>query len=451
MRSASASPLNRPVPAAEAADPIADGELDTLFADLKPARRVALAVSGGPDSLALLDCFDRWRRLPGRPEAIVLSVDHRLRAGSGEDAAAVSRVAAARGLAARVLVWDGPRPASGVEAAARAARYGLMLRAAREEGASHLLLAHHRDDQAETFLMRLARGSGVFGLGAMRREAGAGEVTIVRPFLDLPRARLAATTAAAGLVPVTDPMNSDPRFLRARIRRMMPLLAAGGISSAGIAEAARRFAAAADAIDWAASRVIAAAVRFDHLAIAWLDPGPFLPAPAEVRLRALTRLLQAIGGQPYPPRSDRLAALDRGIGEAHGRFKRTLAGAVIERRGRRFALYREAGRIGLPETAALGRSSLFWDRRFEITIGDRVPPDVMVGALGERGRRAIGAEASLAPADALAALPAIRRGTEILAVPSLSWRAAAAGDFVVAARPLIGERTAAPSRFPDIG
>lgn len=437
--------------AAEAAEPVADGELDALFAAVEAAGRVALAISGGADSLALLDCFDRWRRKRGRPDAIVLSVDHRLRENSGAEAAAVVAAAAARGLAARVLAWEGPRPQSAVEAAARVARYRLMLQAARAEGATHLLLGHHRDDQAETFLMRLARGSGLFGLAAMRRELSAGNITIVRPFLELPRARLAATTAAAGLVPVEDPMNADLRFLRARIRRMMPLLAANGLDAAEIAAATRRLAAAADAIDEAASHAVAAAVQFDDLGIAWLGREPFFSRPAEVRLRALTRLLQAIGGETYPPRVEKLEALDRAMATAQGRFKRTLAGSVVERRAAGFALYRETGREGLLDVAVAGPATLVWDHRFEITIGDRAPTDVMVGALGESGRRAIGATATLAPAGALAALPALRRGAEILAVPSLCWRAAEAGDFAIAARPLVEERTVVPLRFPDVG
>jgi tRNA(Ile)-lysidine synthase len=451
MRSASASPLNRQVPAAEPADAIVDGELDAIFAAVEAASRVALAVSGGPDSFALLDCFDRWRRKRGRPEGIVLSVDHRLRAGSAEEAAAVARAAAARGLPVRILVWEGPRPESAVEAAARLARYRLMLTATREAGASHLLLAHHRDDQAETFLMRLAAGSGVFGLAAMRRVVSVGDVTIVRPFLDFPSARLVATTAAAGLRPVEDPMNADPRFLRARLRRIMPLLAENGLNPAEIAAAAGRLAGAADALEAAAERVIAAAVQFDGLAIGWLDQAMLFDEPGEVRRRVLTRLLQAIGGEPYPPRTAKLEAIDDAMGRIGGRFKRTLAGTVIERRGFGYALYRETGRVGLPGLPAKGPSRFVWDHRFEITIGEGMPPDVMVGALGEDGRREIKAFKPGAPAGAIAALPAFRRAQEIVAVPSLSWRHAGADGFAIAARPLVAERSMAPLRFPDAG
>ena len=138
------------------------------------------------------------------------------------------------------------------------------------------------------------------------------------------------------------------------------------------------------------------------------------------------------------------------MAQARGRFKRTLAGAVIERRGARFALYREAGRDGLPEIAVKEAVSLVWDHRFEITIGDGAPQDVMVGALGETARRKLGIRAGDAPADALAAVPAFRRGAEILAVPSLSWSLPEPIGFSATARALIAERTATPLRFPDI-
>jgi tRNA(Ile)-lysidine synthase len=231
----------------------------------------------------------------------------------------------------------------------------------------------------------------------------------------------------------------------------MPLLAENGLDSAAIAAAAGRLAAVADAIEVVADRLIEAAVRFDDLAIAWLDPVAYFGGPGEVRRRVLTRLLQAIGGEAYPPRSAKLEALDDAMAKARGRFKRTLAGSVIERRGGGFALYRETGRQGLPEVAAIGAARFVWDHRFEITIGDGVPPDVMVAALGEAGRRAIAAETAPTPADALAALPAFRRGAEILAVPSLSWRKAESGGFAAVARSLVAERSMTPQRFPDVG
>jgi tRNA(Ile)-lysidine synthase len=282
----------------------------------------------------------------------------------------------------------------------------------------------------------------------MRRSTKAGIVTILRPFLDVPRSRLAATTAAAGLVAVDDPMNADPRFLRARIRRAMPLLAGFGLDPETLSTAASRLRLAADAIEAAASAAVARHVIADDLGVATLGRGLF-DEPEEVARRVLIRILAAIGGEPYPPRSERLGALlDAMRNHAGGRFKRTLAGAVVERRGGQFALYREIGRAGLERLSLLPERTITWDHRFRIGAGAGLPEGLVVGALGEAGRLATGARAGAAPAGALAALPAIRRGTAILAVPSLGHGDAA---LPLTVRALAAERIADPPAFPDFG
>ena len=438
--------------AAEASEPLADGELDALFAPIAGVRRVALAVSGGADSLALLDAVDRWRRVPGRPAAIVLTVDHRLRDGSEKEAERVVALAAERGLEARHLVSSKLRPTGDVEGAARRARYRLLVAATRQLLASHLLLAHHRDDQAETFLMRLQRGSGVFGLAAMRPQVRAGDVVIFRPFLGVSRSRLAATAAVAGLVPVEDPMNSDPRFLRARIRRIMPLLAAEGFGPAEIAATTHRLALAADAVDAAVDRLIAEAAVVDALAVAAVDAAAFVAAPEEVRLRLLVRLLIAIGGEDYPPRFARLEGLHRAMAShpGHGRLKRTLAGVVLEWRAGRFLAYREIGREGLPTISIGGGYAGAWDHRFRVAAGSHGFSGLTLGPLGEEGRIAIGARAEGTPAGALAALPALRRGAKIVAVPALSYATMTAPGLDVTVTAILAERLAELPRFPDL-
>lgn len=451
MRSASGSPTNRPLRAVDSAGPLAAGELDALFAPIADANRIGLAVSGGADSLALLVTAAAWSARRGRPDILVLTVDHRLREASAADAATVVAIATRFGLAARLLVSPNPQPDGDVEGAARTARYRLLVQAARDAGASHLLLAHQRDDQAETFLMRLQRGSGLFGLAAMRSEVRAGGLTLFRPFLDVARARLAATTAAAGLVPLDDPMNHDPRFLRARIRRVMPLLAAEGFGPAELAATARRLARAADAIDAAVDRLIAEGVSVDGLGVATIAPAPFGEAPEEVRQRLLVRLIMAIGGEDYPPRSDRLQNLHDAI-RAHplrGRFKRTLGGTVIEGRGRRFVAYREAGRQGLPVIALRAGEAVVWDHRFRVTAGQGIGGDLNVGGLGEADRRSLGIGTDRAPAPAIAALPALRSGAGIVAVPSVGW--VSEGEKPdVAVTAIVAGRLAEPIRFPDL-
>jgi tRNA(Ile)-lysidine synthase len=280
-------------------------------------------------------------------------------------------VARARGLEARALTWRGERPTGDVEAKARAARYRLLIDACRAIGATHLAVAHQQDDVAETFLMRLKRGSGVFGLAAMRPVLDAGGVTIVRPFLTVPRSRLAATTNAAGLTPVADPMNDDPKYERVRVRR---LLAAGDIDVAAIAGTAMRMAEAADVIDAAATGLLG---DVDEAGVAWLSVGAFAAAPSEVRMRVLVRLLLAFGGDDYPPRREKIAALADGM--LAGRpFKRTLAGVVVESRGERIAFSREAGRSGLPTVPIRPGSTVTWDRRYVVSVTKAAPAGLAI-------------------------------------------------------------------------
>ncbi|MCW5697773.1 MAG: tRNA lysidine(34) synthetase TilS, partial [Bauldia sp.] len=224
------------MPAADDA-PVGDSEADALFAPVAHADVVIAAVSGGKDSLALLDLLDRWRRRKrGRPVVHVATVDHGLRPGSVAEARAVVADARRRRMPATLLAWEGAKPRTGIEAAAREARYALLAELAADIGASHVITAHHRDDQAETVLLRLGRGSGLTGLAGMRAERPlAAGVVLFRPFLAVPSSRLAATAAAAGLTPADDETNRNPRFARARLRKAMPALAAEGVTAAGLA------------------------------------------------------------------------------------------------------------------------------------------------------------------------------------------------------------------------
>jgi tRNA(Ile)-lysidine synthase len=428
---------------AEAATPLHDSELDALFSSVADAELIALAVSGGADSLALMLAAARWSQLRGgRPRIVVLSVDHRLRRGSAREAATVVAAARSLGLDAMVLRRKGAAPVADIEAAARRARYRLLFEAARAAGASHVLTAHHRDDVVETFLLRLQRGAGLFGLAAMRPSIAVGDVVLHRPFLDMPRGRLVATTAAAGLPPVADPMNADPRFARARIRQLMPLLARKGLDPAELAVSARRFADAADAVDAAATDFFTESVRVDHLAVAWLDAARFRSAPEEVRARVLVRLLLAIGGGDYPPRGERLLSLLGAI-EKHrrGRFKRTLAGTVIEACGGQFAFYRETGRDGLESIALRPGSTIVWDHRFVVGLARRPGSGLTVAASGLDAGQAVGRTA----------VPGLWRRGRLLAAPSAGYFTKEAKDLAVTVRPILAERLARPPLFPDFG
>jgi tRNA(Ile)-lysidine synthase len=178
--------------------PISAQDARELFAAFKTLPAIVLAVSGGPDSMALMWLMARWRRgLSNGPRLVAVTVDHGLRPEAASEARDVKRLAKALDLPHRTVRWTGDKPRTGVPAAARAARYRLLTEAARTFGATHILTAHTRDDQAETLLMRLLRGSGIAGLSAMARESVRNGVVLTRPLLDVPKSRLIATPHAA--------------------------------------------------------------------------------------------------------------------------------------------------------------------------------------------------------------------------------------------------------------
>jgi tRNA(Ile)-lysidine synthase len=294
--------------------------------------------------------------------------------------------------------------------------------------------------------MRLARGSGVFGLSAMRRELTVGRITLTRPFLYVPRTRLAATAAAAGLAAFDDPMNLDLRFLRARVRRAMPAIAGAGWNSARLTALAARMREIADGIDLDASHLLSVGVRTDRLGTARLDPAVFLDAPTDVRMRALGRLLMAVGGSDYMPRYKRLAALHEAmrLDPEQGRLKRTLGSVVMERHRGLFVLYRELGRHPTPPVRLTPGMTLRWDSRFDVSVKAAAPRGLTLGALAE-GRRQTGAKPDYLPAAAFAAAPAVWSNGQVIAVPGVGW-----GRIVpVHVAPLLPSRLACPPLFPD--
>lgn len=431
---------NRPLLPAE--QPIGADEAHALFAPLASATGLALAVSGGADSLALMVAVARWAdAIPGVP-VHVLTVDHRLRTDSCDEARGVVAMARRLGLLARCLVWTGPRPETGIEAAAREARYRLLFAASRDLGCDHLLTAHHRDDVAETFLMRLGRGAGVFGLAAMRERIGVGGLTLFRPFLDLPRTRLAATTAAAGLSPVDDPMNGDPRFLRSKIRAALPVLEGCGLSAASLAGAARRLAAAAEAIDAQVDALLSRRASVSALGVVSLEASIIDDSPDAVRYRLMERVLTAAGGGDAPPRFARLEALCAALVEGDI-SARSLGGALVERRGGRVTVCREPGRLARAETPLAAEQSVFWDRRFEVEARTE---GLTLAPLGDEGLQVVGPGETSAQRAALLALPAVRRDGAVVAVPHIEGFGEAEAVF----REVVGERLRAPPLFPAL-
>jgi tRNA(Ile)-lysidine synthase len=345
---------------------LGDAEADALFADFLAEPTLVLAVSGGPDSTALLYLAARWRdRHKSSPRLIAVTIDHGLRPQARHEAAAVKRLAGKLGVEHRTMRWRGAKPATGLQEKARLARYGLLQLAARRAKSRRVLTAHTLDDQAETVLFRMARGSGLAGIAGMARlvpfaalvssawrpgrpadavcvvdgppepvagSAPVDEVLLVRPLLDLPKARLIVTLQAAGIAYAQDPSNVDPRFTRARLRKLMPALADEGLTPRRLTRLARRVrrseAALEAVVSWAARRL---GLRPDTRKIA-LDRQGWREMPAEIALRLLGRAISEIGDEG-PVELGKLESLSDALAEALAggapRLRRTLAGAMV--------------------------------------------------------------------------------------------------------------------------
>ncbi|WP_342726386.1 tRNA lysidine(34) synthetase TilS [Bradyrhizobium sp. B097] len=309
-----------------------------LFAGLARAPAIVLAVSGGPDSVALMWLAARWRRaLAQGPRLVAVTVDHGLRVEAAREARDVKRLARSLDLPHHTLRWSGPKPSTGVPAAAREARYGLLAQAARKHGATHIVTAHTRDDQAETLLMRMLRGSGVAGLSAMARETERDGVMLTRPLLDISKAQLIATLKKARISFADDPTNRDPSFTRPRLRALMPLLAEEGGDARNLARLAARIARANAAlevlVDGAEGYL---ALKSEDNFDAGFDAALFAVMPDEIRLRLLKRAIDRTGHEG-PAELGKvetlLAAVDEAVsqrsGQRESKLKQTLAGAVI--------------------------------------------------------------------------------------------------------------------------
>jgi len=312
--------------------PISATEAKALFADWRGLPALVLAVSGGPDSVALMWLAARWRKGFARgPRLLAVTVDHGLREQSSREAREVKRLARLLDIEHRTLRWIGDKPSRGVPAAAREARYRLLAQAARAARANHVLTAHTRDDQAETLLMRLLRGSGIAGLSAMARESERDGISLVRPLLDVPKSRLIATLSKAKIAFADDPTNHDTAFTRPRLRELLPLLAAEGGDARGLARLASRLARANAAVEVLADGAERYLALRSAPSLPGFDAGAFAALPEEIRLRLLRRSLDRVGHEG-PVELGKVEALltmlDRAIAAQSG-LKTTLAGAMI--------------------------------------------------------------------------------------------------------------------------
>lgn len=398
---------------------------ETALDRILPRRpgRIGVAVSGGGDSLGLLLLAADWTARHGIGLAAA-TVDHRLRPGSTREAESVATLCTRFGIPHQLLTWEGWDGRGNLQAEARAARRNLLRSWAEGAGLAHVLLGHTADDQAETVLMNLARGSGVDGLSGMPAVQG----PFLRPLLAARRSDLRALLRARGVDWIEDPSNDDPRFDRVKARRMMSDLSALGLTTGRLALTAAHMARARQTLDGAARAFAARHVR--------AEAGDLLLAPEVLVLgngdtpsRVLAAALSWVGARDHRPRHAALAALAAALlrGEA-----RTLGGVLARPEGRGARLTREA-RAAPSCPFPAGQSAHGWDRRWLIEAPEPAPAGLTLGPLGEDISRCPDWRATGLRRVTLMASPALRAGDDLVAAPladpQSGWRARIVADF----------------------
>ncbi|EFO31519.1 tRNA(ile)-lysidine synthase [Roseibium sp. TrichSKD4] len=356
---------------------LAPTDIDPLLDILSPYKSITLGVSGGADSLALLFLVVEWKKRQSWSGALdVVTVDHGLRAESAKEARFVSDICRSLQVRHTILEWRPEGALSNLQGRAREARYALIAEHMEESSSEALVLGHHLDDQAETFLDRLTRGSGVYGLSAMAsvEHQGPNGLQIVRPLLSLSKDQLVLSLEARGQSWVEDQSNEVEAYKRVRLRKLLKGLSDEGLSRDGLAETAKRMRRAREALEeWVSSfwstRVTQhpagpLAICFD----AWQN------LPLEMRLRVLSQALSATAGMEYPSRLSKLEALEADL-QKQAQLKKTMSGCIVSKTVRHLLVWKEVGRSEIPSVGLAkfmnGCRRRIWDGRFEITLEDQ--------------------------------------------------------------------------------
>ncbi|QDY69526.1 tRNA lysidine(34) synthetase TilS [Qingshengfaniella alkalisoli] len=319
---------------------------------------LGVAVSGGSDSTALLILAKDWARRNG-VGLYAATVDHRLRTESAQEAVQVAALCAELGLPHETLEWDRAEGGSNLQARAREARYALLADWAVAHRLDSVMIGHTQDDQAETFLLRLARGSGVDGLAAMseRRDGGLG-VMWLRPLLGISRAELRDDLTARGVDWLDDPSNNNPHFDRIKMRSSMPELAKLGLDTATLSQTAERMSLAREALSYMANSV-AERIAEVHLGDVVFDAAQLMVQPAEIRWRLLSGALKLVSDTSYRPRLSTLREIEAGLTAGK---RATLHGCVLSP-GKTWRITREAA--AAPDARVVPEA--IWDGRWRIS------------------------------------------------------------------------------------
>ena len=341
--------------------------------------KIAVAVSGGGDSMALALLVRDWVKGHGGPnggELIALTVDHGLRAESAAEAQKVGALLKDKGIAHELLVWQGDKPETHIQERAREARYKILTEACRKRGFGFLAVAHNLEDQTETFWMRLAHGSGLDGLAGMTPSRDVDGVKIIRPVMGFTRADLRATCEHYKVAWIEDPSNKNDKYLRVRLREFEDVLAQEGFTPARLAQTMQKLEDAREALAVMVATAFSTSVQVHPEGYATLNTQQWQKSPKEIQRRVLAQALTSVSPQEYPIGAEAIETTRLELQTA-GFMGKTLAGCeIFPAQGGYFVFVREAAIVEGPVEAAEGK---VWDKRFAVS---GVAAGVTIGALG---------------------------------------------------------------------
>lgn len=372
-----------------------------------PPAALGVAVSGGSDSLGLLAVLAQWAA-EGGPAIHAVTVDHGLRAEAAQEAREVARHCADLGVTHDILTWGGWSGEGNLQDAARRARYDLMADWAGKRGIEQVAVAHTADDQAETFLMRLARESGLDGLSAMVERKRHGGTVFCRPALGVRREDLRDILRSRGMSWIEDPSNANTDFERVKAREALAVLEPLGITAPGVARTAVHLAEARNTLNWYAFIAARDLVHVQAADIV-IDLRKFRILPDEICRRVLLEALKWVSGAHYGPRGKTLKLLMESL---RGGNDMALHGCHVSVNSREVRLSRELNAVVHLEIEAPG----LWDGRWKLE--GPWPEGARIAALGADGVLQCPAwrETGL-PLRSLSATPAVWRGEELIAAP----------------------------------
>lgn len=359
------------------------------FQYLESFEDIAVAVSGGADSMALLLLLREWylnlMSLDGEPPRIhVLTVDHGLRPEAADETAWVKNEAEKLGFNCVVLKWLGEKPRSGIQEEARKARYNLMADWCRQNHIPAILTAHHMDDQAETVIMRLARGAGVKGLAGVSGHYLWGDMNIIRPLLNISKAQLKWYLKDRDQKWIEDPGNSSDNFERVRIRKSLPVLKEFNIDTVQLARTAARLRRAENALDSWTEKTLRKSLICMPEGLVTVNWRCFQEVPEEIQLRVLSKALKVVGGRKNDPSlsglEDQHAELIR-----KGNFVTTLSGCIIQREKTKLIISREVRGNDSHQVNIEPGDRILWDNRFEVSLSSDAASGYSIGFLTESG------------------------------------------------------------------